>query len=365
MKTWGRLFVFCLICCGVCLNSSAIIFAQNDNACDTDTDFLKTGQALLKAADYENAIADFTCAIEADKLNIGAYRGRIEALLLAGIYSEALRNYTEIAIHVIPETPNAVEQIIDAYRTTLDSDPENIILLTGYSFALWWVSDYEAALIEIEKILAVEPDNFYALMFHGSTSFFLEDFETGERDFARVLELVPENADIHFVLADAYTYAVGDMEKALEHGLLASELGLDTARLNAILGTAYFYLGDEATAIPYFARHIERATVETIEQADLEKEQAITLNMIPGQTYRFLVEVAADETLKISTTSDTDAVDTIMVLLAADGTLVTGNDDSVELNAGFEKVIEEVGIYTLLLSSFEGAGTGEVNIIRQ
>lgn len=360
-RTWMMILVGCL--CGLALHPTAA-FAQND-ACDPKTTDLQTGQAFIEAGAYSEAVTVFACVIAANPLDITAYRGKIEANLLAGKYSDAVHGYTEINIHVIPEVPDAVTQIIAYYQETLPTDPNNVILLTGYSFALWWVSDYPAALKELDQLLKLEPDNLYALTFHGSSSFFAGNTEIGERNFERALELAPESADLYFILADGYTYALGDFERALEAVTTAHDLGLDTARVNAIFGTAYFYLGEEAQAIPYFANHIERATVEAVKGETLKRGESVVLDFKPGQTYHLTVEAGIGETLRIAATSAVDKVDTIMVLLAEDGTLITGNDDSVELNAGFTYEIDNAGTYTLLVSSFEAAGSGEVTVTRE
>jgi tetratricopeptide (TPR) repeat protein len=333
-------------------------------ACDPEANHLAAGDAQLEDEEYGRAITAFTCAIEEDPLNVAAYRKRIEASLLSGGYSNALRDYTNINTRVAPNVPDAVDQILAHYQVALAGSPDNIALLTGHSFAQWQAYNMDATLADTAHILEIEPDNLYALTFHGSASFFNGDAETGQRDFARALELAPESADLHFILADGYLYGLGDLEHALEAATTAKELGLDTARVNAIIATVYFNQGDVAAAVPYFAQHIENATQETIAGDSLQAGNSITIHITPGQTYRFPVEVSAGETLAVTTTSP-DEVDTIMVLRAADSSLVIGNDDAVDLNAGFEQEIADADTYTLLLSTFEGAGSGQIILSRQ
>jgi hypothetical protein len=54
-----------------------------------------------------------------------------------------------------------------------------------------------------------------------------------------------------------------------------------------------------------------------------------------------------------------------MVLLDADGRPITGNDDFIDLNAGFELEVVADEIYNLWLTSFEGAGSGAVILSRE
>jgi hypothetical protein len=359
MRTRHALFA-CLLCI-LCLTPSLAIFARAD--CPADP--LADGQALLASGDYAGARAAFTCAAEADPAAIDAYRGRIEAALLSGDYADAVGDDTAILIHVLPETPDAFDTLIADYQSELASDPENITLLSGLSFAQWWVSDYAAAVETLDHLLALEPDNRYANAFRGSARYFNEAYEDGDADFAHALELEPDNPHLYFVLADAYTYGAGDTESALEAALKANELGLDTPRLNMILATAYLAAGDEAKATEYFAQHIESATTEMVETDPLAVGETVTLEIVPGRSYTLPLDVAAGETLTIITDSPDGAVDSMLVLVAPDGSLVTANDDTVELNAGLERQIAEEGTYRLLLTSFEGAGTGQVIVTRE
>src|SRR5689334_20071428 len=125
-----------LIVCGLfCVLFPLASFAQE--ACMPQIDYRVEGEAFAKDGNYDSAIAAFTCAIESDPLDIDAYRGRIEARLMTGAYSDAMLDYAAIKVQVVPEIPDALERILTYYETALESDPENIPLLTGDSFARW------------------------------------------------------------------------------------------------------------------------------------------------------------------------------------------------------------------------------------
>ena len=63
-------------------------------------------------------------------------------------------------------------------------------------------------------------------------------------------------------------------------------------------------------------------------------------------------------------TGSRDFYDTILVLLAPDGTPVVGSDDAKFYFAGFEWVAGETGTYRLLVTSFESVNTGELVVTR-
>jgi tetratricopeptide (TPR) repeat protein len=347
---------------------------ETELVCDDNLDFLVYAEDLLTEGAYEDALIGFSCALEQNPLNLDAHRGLIEVLLLTGAYSDAMLAYAAIKVQVIPSISDAMQQILDYYETSLESQPDNIHLLTGYSFAEWYNFNPETAMLHLEHILELEPNNLYGLVVRGNNHFFMNEQEAGEADFASALELVPESADVYFMMADGYLYGLGNLELALEAVSRAAELGLDTPRTDAIFATCYFYLGEIDRSLPYYASHIQRTTLETIEGESLNSGQEMTIYIMPGQSYLIPVEASTDETLIITVSSailDTgemgvyNEVDSIMLLLDPDGEIVTGNDDNEGLNAGFEYSVSEAGTYTLLLGTFEGAGLGEIVLSRQ
>ena len=75
------------------------------------------------------------------------------------------------------------------------------------------------------------------------------------------------------------------------------------------------------------------------------------------------VAVGAGETLSIRTSSR-DFSDTIMVLLAPDGTAVVGSDDFKFYFAGLDWVAESAATYRLQVTSFESVNTGLLMVTR-
>ena len=68
------------------------------------------GQALIDAVRYDAAIREFTCVMQAQPTEVEGYRGRIEAQLLSGRYSDAVRTSAALNAFVLPvhadaETP--------------------------------------------------------------------------------------------------------------------------------------------------------------------------------------------------------------------------------------------------------------------
>lgn len=350
-----------------CLLSTSLTFAQSDaESCDATVDSLTSGQMLIDTGDFAAAQAAFTCAIEANPTEVDAYRGRVEASLLNGDYTLALDDYNRIRARALAEHPDAFDTILAGYEAKLAGSPDSVPLLTGYSFALWWASDYEGAVAAADRVIEQDPENIFALLFRGSSEFYLGDSETGEADVSHAIDLNPDNIASLFILADAYTYATEDYESALEIALKASDMGLNSPRLLAMIATDYLGLGDESAAAQYFAAHIKASTTEYRNADPLAIGDSIVLDMVPGLTYDIPLEVEAGEHLTIMTSGDPMELDSFIALIAPDGQPVTGNDDFAYPNfsAGFETDIDSAGTYLLMVSTFTGAGAGELTVTR-
>lgn len=333
--------------------------AANSASCS-----LQEGQALLDEAEYTKAVKAFTCVVDADPTGFEGYRGRIEALLMLGSYSDALRDYTRITAFVIPHDPAAITKIIAFYEDRLKADPDDVRALTGQSFAYWYDFDYAAAIHVLNHLLEVSPNDDYGTLFRGSSRF-LRGRTGGAADLAQAIVLDPQSPDVRWVVADAYTYgAVPDPQRAFDDATLALAGGLNTPRVRAIRGASYLAFGDQAAAATEIKIHLDLVTTELLLSAPLPRGGSINLNMIPGRVYEVPITVSAGETVSLLTSSK-NYWDTILVLLAPDGTPVLGSDDYKSYFAGFVWVAPSSGTYRIRTAFFEAVNTGTILLSRK
>ncbi len=322
------------------------------------------GQQLLDAGQYKQAIQKFTCVIGLDPTAVEGYRGRIEAQLMLGRYSDALRDYTRVTAFVEPVHPDAMAVIVAGYLARLDAAPDAVPALTGLSFAYWYDFAYAQATQVLSHLLEVAPDDVYGNLFIGSSRF-LRGRPGGAADLERAIALAPASPHVRFIVADAYTYgAVPDAQRAFDEATLALQGGLDTPRVRAIRASSYLAFGDLAAAATEIAIHLELVTTELVGAAPLAAGSSASLAVVPGRTYEIPLPVASGETVSIATSSK-DFWDTILVLLAPDGTPVLGSDDYKGYYAGFQWVAPAAGTYRLRVTSFEGVSTGELVVARK
>jgi tetratricopeptide (TPR) repeat protein len=325
---------------------------------------IQKGQQLIEAGQNKKAIHEFSCVIDAQPTEVEGYRGRIEAELLLGRYSDAVRDYARITVLVLPVHPDAENTMVDGYADRLAVSPQDIPALTGASFARWCLFDYNAAIQLLNQLLDVQPDSVYGNLFRGSSRLLQGVTKAkGVVDLERAITLAPQSADVRFIVADAYTYGLPDPQRAFSEASLALAWGLDTPRIHAILGASYNAFGDQTAAAEHIQTHIEQVTTELVMTSLLPVGTTFTLDLVPGRTYEIPVPVTAGQTISIDTSSP-DFWDTILVLLAPNGTPVLGSDDTNAYFAAIEWTAEETGTYLLRVTSFESVSFGELVVER-
>lgn len=326
---------------------------------------VEQGQSYISQGRYEQAVREFSCVIESDPTGVEGYRGRIEAELLLGRYSDALADHARITANVLPVHPDAEASIQDGYRARLAAAPDDVPALMGASFTHWADYEYPATIHVINHLLELQPNDVFGNLFRGSARLLKGlNRDKGVADIERAIGLAPGSADVRFIVADAYTYGLPMPERAFVEASLALDWGLDTPRVHAILATSYFAVGNEAAAAAELLRHFELVTTELVPAAQLAPGSSLSVTLVPGRVVEVPVPVVAGETLSIATSSR-DYWDSIAVLLAPDGTPVTGSDDANAYFAAFDWVAPATGTYRLRVTFFESVNYGDLLVTRQ
>jgi hypothetical protein len=96
-------------------------------------------QTQIDAGRYDLALREFTCVIDADSTGVEGYRGRIEAELLLGRYSDVGARLRPRHRVCRAGAPGRQSTILGGYATRLKLAPDDLPALTGMSFARWVV----------------------------------------------------------------------------------------------------------------------------------------------------------------------------------------------------------------------------------
>ena len=253
--------VLALALAGLMLLPGAASVAASSPNCTSEQ-----GQDFIDAGQLTQAIHEFTCVIDAEPTEVDGYRGRAEALLLLGRFSDAYHDYnTGITALVVPVHPDAFGTIYDHYAARLAVDPDSIPALTGASFARWVNFDYPQAIQVLNQLLDVAPDDLFGTLFRGSSRLLHgKTTAKGVAELDRAIELAPDSPDVRHIVADAYTYGLPDPVRAAAEANLALDGGLDTARVHAILAASHNAFGELLPAAEHIERHFDLVTTELI-----------------------------------------------------------------------------------------------------
>ncbi|MGH9868042.1 MAG: hypothetical protein ACREAA_07765 [Candidatus Polarisedimenticolia bacterium] len=323
------------------------------------------GQLFINQGRYDHAIREFTCVIDSQPTGVEGYRGRIEAELLSGRYSDAVRDNGRVVAFVEPVNPDAEAIIMAGYDARLASNPKDIAALTGASFSRWYDFDYPTAIQLANRLVGVSPHDLYGNLFRGSGRVLKgASRAAGLADLEAALALAPDSPDVRFIVADAYTYGKEpDPHRAFEEASRALAWGLDTPRVHAILASAYKSFGDTLASAAHVQEHLEIVTTELVTTLPLAGGASVTLPLVAGRTFEIPLAVAAGKTLSIVTGSP-DFYDTILLLLGPDGSPVLSSDDDRAFFAAFTWVAGAAGDYRLLVTSFEAINNGQLMVTR-
>jgi len=322
------------------------------------------GQGFIDTGRYDRAIKEFSCIIDAQPTEVEGYRGLIEAQVLLGRYSDAVRDYQRVTAFVFPVHPDAKDSILAGYAARLNAAPQNVKALTGASFARWWFFDYASAIHLLNQLIVIEPNDVYPNLFRGSSRLLSGATKAkGVADIERAIAIAPSNPHVRFIVADAYTYGISDPDRAFAEATLALASGLNTPRIRAILGAAYNLFGNLTAAAIEIGICIDLVTTELAPTAPIAPDATMNLPLVPGRTYDIPVSANAGETISIETSSR-DFWDTICVLIAPDGTPAIGADDVNAYFAAFDFVATQTGTYHLKVTSFESVNTGQLVVKR-
>lgn len=208
MYRYGLIFLV-----GAALLLTAVAPLLAENTCPTNVS-LEDGAAAFDAHRYAEAISLYSCLLDDEPENAEAYLWRGRALLLNGNWFAAMIDYDAADLYMA-----VTEQVWDQQERDsaqmISADPEDI---TGYVIRahwFWYANVYDQALLNLERILEIDPNNVFALTYRGSTRMML-GLDGAEADWATALELMPDNPEIYEVIGPTNRW-VGNGDDSLEY----------------------------------------------------------------------------------------------------------------------------------------------------
>ncbi|HMQ54669.1 MAG TPA: tetratricopeptide repeat protein [Anaerolineae bacterium] len=221
----------------------------------------KRGLAHVSTRNYEQAIIDYTKAIQLDPQYAEAYNNRSTAHLMMGNYGQAVTDCTAaidfaaefVAAYVnrgiaytglrdferaqadfakaVALDPNNVyaffnrgnaflwnkqnSEAVGAFSQAIKLDPEFVAAYVNRGVAYTELRRYEPALADCSQAIALNPDYVYAYYNRANLYRELRRYPEAIADYSKVIELNPEHPHVYENRGDAYA-AIGDEAHATD-----------------------------------------------------------------------------------------------------------------------------------------------------
>ncbi len=228
-----------------CLGEIENAIADYTTALEEETSvpdyFYERGVLVRNSGDYEAALPDFEAAIALEEDWYSPYAARAYTYYLMRDYESCVTYYTE-AIEVsasdsvafgnlglcydnIDETDLAIEN----YDIALEMDPDNAIILGNRGMSYTTLAEYDLALDDFSAAIEIDPLDPYYFVHRGDVYLYLEDWEAAQDDFDAAIDIDPTYPSTYYYqgvgyyLQDQIDEAVDSYETYLE---LAPEGGL-------------------------------------------------------------------------------------------------------------------------------------------
>ena len=224
-------------------------------SCASAEDAIKRGDDFLAAGQYEEAIEEYTDAIEIDPRQAGVYNRRGRAYYEWGRYDNAVADYDK-AIAIDPDN-------VSAYI-----DRGNAHLANHRSFE-GGEENYDRALADYEEAISLSPENAVAYYNRGLAFQGKDDYARAIADYDRAIELAPDYAPAHDNRRHAYEQ-VEQYESALEDYDKAIAVQPDSAYLIYGRGLVYMKLGNDAEARRDFLKALDLGEYKALYKALVE-----------------------------------------------------------------------------------------------
>jgi tetratricopeptide (TPR) repeat protein len=196
--------------------------------------FAWRGQTYRSMACYEEALKDYSRAIDINPEDDFSISGRGYTYQLMDLYKEALEDYGR-AIEINPEDVwtiasrgltyyfmNCHIEAVKDFDRTIKINPEHTLSFHGRSKAYQAMQRYEEALEDLDSVIQIDPEDAWAIASRGQTYRFMERYEEALKDFDRAIQIDPEldwaiaSRGQTYRFMERYEEALKDFDRAIE-----------------------------------------------------------------------------------------------------------------------------------------------------
>lgn len=236
----------------------------------SDSDYFERGRSRARKEYYEDAIDDFTKAIEINPNYEEAYYHRAISKGLIGNYSEAIKDYDKV-IEINPKNFEAY-----CFRGTDKANNK----------------DYKGGLSDLNKSIVLNPKNAVAYSCRGEVKDKIKDYHGAIMDYTKAIQLDPKNPDYFlyrgYVKGELKDYvgALADYNKAIQLGSEDYTVYLNRANMKVELKNFKSALADydksieinPESATTYYARSLAKDKLKDYEGAINDYDKTLQID---------------------------------------------------------------------------------------
>lgn len=194
----------------------------------------RRGQAHVSTRNYEQAIVEYTKALNLDPFYAEAYNNRSTAHLLMANYGEAVTDCTQ-ALKLAPDFVAAYvnrgiaytglrnyEQALADYNKALELSPKNAYAFYNRGNTHLWMTKYQEAITDYSQAIALNKEFLAAYVNRGVAQTELKNYDLALADFSQAIDLNPDYVYAYYNRANAYRdlqeykRAIADYSKVID-----------------------------------------------------------------------------------------------------------------------------------------------------
>ena len=219
---------------GAWQDSLSLWSAEIDRAGVHPMAYVQRGQALAQLNRHDEAIADYTFAIEMDSTVVLAFNNRGNAYARMADYGRALLDYNK--------------------AIALDSTYADAYLNRGYAYSI--IGNVERALRDIGRAAQLDPSSYRPYAYRARILASLGETQGAVGDFSRALSLNPSSAALFAERGDVL-FKAAQFSGAIADYTMAMNLGLVTEAILTNRGGALANIGRYDAAIQDFTAALQ------------------------------------------------------------------------------------------------------------
>ncbi|MEQ8624559.1 MAG: tetratricopeptide repeat protein [Vicingaceae bacterium] len=243
----------------ILLLSSVLAFLSSSFA-QSPKKYFKTGEDFVEAENHQDAIIQFTKAIEIKSDYTDAYLERAKSYEKLEKLEDAAEDYNRLVALETKESEfpynlgrlyfdlEKYQKSVEALSIAIELDKKYLSAIQMRSLALIKLGKYEEALADCNRAIEIEKKDGVNYYNHGVVSDSLEDYETAEADFTKAIQLGLENEATYIALAKVRIKRA-KLDEAFEASNKVIELDQESEAGYFVKSKIYFLKKDFPNAI--------------------------------------------------------------------------------------------------------------------